>query len=237
MSQRLTCAEVEEDPTRARLLDEIVGARDSIYRFALFMTRDRHEAEDLTQDTLERAMSRLDTFDMARRQVGPWLFRIAKSLAIDQRRSAERRRRHDHGWYVSQPTHAPAPGEPGELPPALAAVVATLSREDRALLHLRVVVGLSPAETAHVLQITTTNCSTRLNRLMNKLRETSSTTSSSESVAARVDDLIDGRILPRTAAEREILIVAHALRAYAAPRRLSRSDSRHARALSVGVTP
>lgn len=69
-----------------RLADEY----DELYRFALSVTRDRSRAEDLTHDTLVRAIERSDRFEGDESKLGAWLRRILHNLAVDTARRSSR---------------------------------------------------------------------------------------------------------------------------------------------------
>src|SRR5882724_2441915 len=60
-------------------------------RFALSVTGNRADADDLVQDTLERALRHLDQWEPGTR-LDSWMFRIAQNLFIDTRRAAARKR-------------------------------------------------------------------------------------------------------------------------------------------------
>jgi RNA polymerase sigma-70 factor, ECF subfamily len=57
----------------------------NVYRFARRLTRDRHRAEDLTQETFLRAWQRREQLKETR-AVRVWLFRIAAHLWTDELR-------------------------------------------------------------------------------------------------------------------------------------------------------
>jgi RNA polymerase sigma-70 factor (ECF subfamily) len=61
----------------------------AVYRFLVHMTRDMHEAEDLTQETFAAAWERIGSFQ-GRATLATWLHRIAYTKFIDAQR-AERR--------------------------------------------------------------------------------------------------------------------------------------------------
>jgi len=68
--------------------DDLAAHSGDLYRFALGITRDRHLAADLVQDTYVRAMEKHDQFRGDAPVLG-WLRRILHNLAIDRgRRSA-----------------------------------------------------------------------------------------------------------------------------------------------------
>lgn len=52
-----------------------------VFAFLLTLTRNRHDAEDLTQDTFVRAWRKIDRFDPARPLL-PWLLTIARRQSI-----------------------------------------------------------------------------------------------------------------------------------------------------------
>jgi RNA polymerase sigma-70 factor (ECF subfamily) len=62
----------------------------SLYRFALSITRDPSRAEDLTHDTLVRAIERSHQFDGDKSKLGAWLRRILHNLAVDTARRSAR---------------------------------------------------------------------------------------------------------------------------------------------------
>ncbi len=61
-----------------------------VYRFSAMICRDLHQAEDLSQEALLRAMQALDRFDPARGSAEGWLWRIVVNLARDSGRAAGR---------------------------------------------------------------------------------------------------------------------------------------------------
>ena len=61
-----------------------------LYRFALSITRDPTRAEDLTHDTLVRAIERADQFRGNPAKLGAWLRRILHNHAVDTARRSSR---------------------------------------------------------------------------------------------------------------------------------------------------
>ena len=61
----------------------------AIYRFLSYLTRDKHLAEDLTQETFVSALGNIQQFKGAA-SAATWLHRIAYHKFIDSRRWAER---------------------------------------------------------------------------------------------------------------------------------------------------
>lgn len=65
---------------------EFVPHMDSLFRYALSMTRDRSRAEELTQDTLAKAVEHVDKYKPGT-NARAWLFRIMTNHYINQRRA------------------------------------------------------------------------------------------------------------------------------------------------------
>lgn len=57
----------------------------SVYRFALRLTRNTDQAEDITQHTFFRALEKIDSFE-GRSDVGTWLCSIAKNEYFSRQR-------------------------------------------------------------------------------------------------------------------------------------------------------
>ncbi|HEX2092331.1 MAG TPA: sigma-70 family RNA polymerase sigma factor [Longimicrobiaceae bacterium] len=76
------CAPVEEVPADAGFAEEALPYLDSVYRFALRLTRgDEAEAEDLVQDTYLRAYRGWSTYTRGT-QCRSWLFTICRNVAV-----------------------------------------------------------------------------------------------------------------------------------------------------------
>lgn len=70
------------------LTDELISHYPQIYRLALRLCRNAADAEDLTQDTLMRALRHVDAFDG--QHVRSWLFKIVRSSWVDECRRRNR---------------------------------------------------------------------------------------------------------------------------------------------------
>lgn len=79
----------DETVVRA-LYAEHAGA---LFTFARRLTGDAGRAEDIVQETLVRAWRHLDAVAPERGAVRPWLFTIARNVAIDQQRARNSRPR------------------------------------------------------------------------------------------------------------------------------------------------
>jgi RNA polymerase sigma-70 factor, ECF subfamily len=70
---------------------QMVAHLPRLRRFALSLTGNSADADDLVQDTVERALANLHRFERGTR-LDSWMFRIAQNLFIDAARSRKRRR-------------------------------------------------------------------------------------------------------------------------------------------------
>lgn len=72
-----------------RSLNEAYGP--ALRRFVTGLTGDRALADDVVQETLIRAWQHPDVLQRAEPAVRAWLYKVARNLVIDDRRSARRR--------------------------------------------------------------------------------------------------------------------------------------------------
>jgi RNA polymerase sigma-70 factor (ECF subfamily) len=138
-------------------------------RYARSLLKDRAAADDLTQDCLERAITRWHQ----RRADGDartWLFTILHNLAISRLRQAVRRGAHVGLDQVDERvTSRPPTQEDGLKHRELLHALETLPEEQRAVLLLVSVEDLSYAEAARVLDIPIGTVMSRLSRGREKL--------------------------------------------------------------------
>ena len=139
----------------------------SLRRYAHALLRDRTAADDLVQDTLDRAWTRIGSWHESG-DMRPWLFSIMHNLHVDQ----VRRQRlatvplDDEALTVSvRATHQ----DHLELRD-LDAALCRLPEEQREVLLLVALEEMSYAETAEVLGISPANVASRLFRAREKLR-------------------------------------------------------------------
>ncbi len=70
------------EDVRARMIEFLPRLR----RFAFALTRNMDQADDLVQDTCERALSRLDQWEPGTK-LESWMYRIAQNIWLDRKRS------------------------------------------------------------------------------------------------------------------------------------------------------
>lgn len=142
---------------------------DDVHAYLVYLTADRQLSEDLTVETFERALRRWSRFDARRSGVRTWLCQLARSAALDHFRSEERRRRREDRYAVHELREVAPPSFGEGLSFELEHALAELSRAEREVVALRVVLELDGEMTAKVLGISQSACSTRLSRALQKL--------------------------------------------------------------------
>jgi RNA polymerase sigma-70 factor (ECF subfamily) len=153
----------------ARLFDEHVW---DVYGFVAYRIGNRTEAEDLTQQTFERALKAWRRFDPARAQPRTWLLAIARNLLVDHyRRDRSSLHRHvGEGGVTEEQLPAAEGPESSGVSPELAKALATLSQRDREVVALRFGADLRGPEIADLLSLTLANVQQILSRSLRKLR-------------------------------------------------------------------
>ncbi|AZL68449.1 MULTISPECIES: sigma-70 family RNA polymerase sigma factor [Pseudomonas] len=140
-------------------------------RFALWLTREASSADDLVQATVERALSRRGQ-QREMDSLRPWLFTILYRLFLDGKR---RERLHARwlAWFGRSQAEESLGGDTESIVLAQADLqaFARLSAEQRALLLLVSVEGLSYKEAAETLGIPIGTVMSRLSRARAALRE------------------------------------------------------------------
>ena len=134
------------------------------YRAAYLVTHDA-AAEDIAQESFLAAVRALDRFDR-RRPFGPWLHRIVVNRAIDWTRARALR-----GEVELSPSLAGAQTESTGEARTLAARLAALSPEHRAVTVLRYLLEYTPGEIAELLDLPRGTVNSRLRRALDQLGE------------------------------------------------------------------
>lgn len=160
---------MDEKPVSERkgaILAEIPRLR----RYARALLRDRDAADDLVQDCLERALSRIDnwqTGDSPRR----WLFTIMHHIFIDQTRKLKRQSETlAHFAEMSEASAAPPTQLESVASREVFDALQSIGPERRAALLLVSVEGLTYAEAATVLGIPAGTLMSRIARGREELR-------------------------------------------------------------------
>lgn len=154
------------------LKQQIAEMAPRLRRFGYVVSGSLDEAEDLAQSACVRALSRLDQFQEGTR-LDSWLFRIVQTIWIDRTRSHRSRRNAgpDALETLTDGGSAVRRAEARLELSRLRTLVAALSEDQRAVLALVAIDGLSYREASEVLDIPVGTVMSRLARARKKLIE------------------------------------------------------------------
>jgi len=152
-----------------RAIEELLARYESsIYRFGRRMCGDEEAAREVLQETMIAAFKNLPGF-RGDASLSTWLYQIARSFCIKQRRGA----RPTVALEPDLPDPAASPEaqvQARQIGASLAAAIAALPLEQREVLVLRDVEGLSAPEAAEVIGIEVAALKSRLHRARMALR-------------------------------------------------------------------
>jgi len=157
--------------------DLVERCQHRLVRYLLYLTGRREYAEDLAQETWVRVLQRGSQYN-GRQRFDPWLFAIARNLAIDYLRKKRKGVQtaslpNDRDAMLLLPTSGPSPFEAAarsEDAIRLAGQLQILSPLYREALLLRFQEDLSLAEIAQVLGAPVTTVTSRIYRGLAALR-------------------------------------------------------------------
>ncbi len=116
---------------------------DSVYGYVSRIVRDEHEAEDITQHVFAKLMTVLPKYEQREVPFTAWILRVARNLALDHLRQ---RRPVPCEEVRASEQLADAAEQDRAL--SLKGALAALPPEQREVLVLRHVIGLTPSEIA-----------------------------------------------------------------------------------------
>jgi RNA polymerase sigma-70 factor (ECF subfamily) len=119
---------------------------DDVHRYVLSIVRDPHDAEDVTQAIFARLMTAIRRYEPQQVPFAAWLLRVARNAALDHMR---RRRPIPCEEVRATVDHEDQVGF--ERSQSLRVAFARLPHEQREVLVLRHIGGLSPSEIADSL--------------------------------------------------------------------------------------
>ena len=169
-----------------KAMDQLLARHEQkIYRFGLRMCGNEDDARDVLQETLLAAFKNLGTF-RGDAQLSTWLYQVARSFCIKQRRRREgepARLESMEGSEVraiaTDSTSLESRAHAREVGQVIQAAMNMLQEEQREALVLRDVEGLSAEEAAEVVGIEVGALKSRLHRARVQLKQ---------SLAAVLDD-------------------------------------------------
>jgi RNA polymerase sigma-70 factor, ECF subfamily len=146
----------------ARVREQIVGLLPRLRRFARNLTRNTHDADDLVQIGVERALLRLDQWRAGTR-LESWMFGILRNAWIDEVRSRGR-----YGRLFAPEEAGENVGDRSDQERvdtlSIQTAMAQLPEEQRTAVSLVLVEGLSYKEAAEAMDVPIGTLTSRLAR-------------------------------------------------------------------------
>jgi RNA polymerase sigma-70 factor, ECF subfamily len=121
---------------------------DHVYGYVASIVRDDYEAEDVTQHLFAKLMTALPKYEPREVPFSAWILRVARNVAVDHMRQ---RRAIPCDEVRALDTTADDDDSSRMRSLGLRDALATLSEEQRQVVVMRHVVGLTPSEIAHRL--------------------------------------------------------------------------------------
>jgi RNA polymerase sigma-70 factor (ECF subfamily) len=154
---------------RRRLQRQIGAERDRLYRIAWSWCHDSYQADDLVQETLARALAKIDNLrEESRLQV--WLTQILANLHRDHHRRTHPETGHDTDLLPSRDDpeeHA----DRTQLITRTRRAIGLLNDDQRQVLTLVDLAEFSYADTAIILNVPVGTVMSRLSRARRRMRE------------------------------------------------------------------
>jgi len=146
-----------------RLIDRYLNQLVNFFRY---LRAPEASVDDLVQETFERIIRKLDSYDENKR-FSAWLLTVGRNIYFDQCRGESRRREH-----LQQVVHEPVPTPEEEVVERQTAseLLQTLSPQERFLVELRVFQAVPFAEIAELTGEVEVTLRSRFFRIMGRLR-------------------------------------------------------------------
>jgi RNA polymerase sigma-70 factor (ECF subfamily) len=148
--------------TPQNIHEQIVTLLPRLRRFARNLTRNPHDADDVVQIAVERALTRLDQW-RSNARLDSWMFKIVRNAWIDELRSRARRGKIFLPAEAGENIGADSMERESELL-SVHSAMARLPEEQREAVSLVLVEGLPYREAAEVLDIPIGTLTSRLAR-------------------------------------------------------------------------
>ena len=118
---------------------------DNVYGYVRSIVRDEHEAEDITQQLFLKLIRVLGQYEPRAVPFSAWMLRLAHNLAMDHMRAPSRRLT---PCEEVRPTDTTEDDDAGDRARCLKAALRSLPEDQRNVLVLRHLAGLTPGEIA-----------------------------------------------------------------------------------------
>lgn len=150
------------------LRDQIIAMLPRLRRFARTLARNPHDADDLVQIAIERALAHTAQI-RAEASIAAWLFGILRNAWIDEHRGRRRRATLGLPGDADESLADPAAGSPEELL-CVQDALGRLPDEQRLAVSLVLIEGLSYKEAAAVMDVPIGTLTSRLARARETLQ-------------------------------------------------------------------
>jgi RNA polymerase sigma-70 factor, ECF subfamily len=157
------------EPVDQAFLDELMGSLKSLRAYAISLTHNMHQAEDLVQETVLRAISKQERFE-AGTNLAAWLMTILRNLFYSGRRRTQREVEDADGIHAATMISIPDQ-EDAIIVQDLHAALAKLPRGQRDAIMLVGAEGMAYEEAAAALGVNVGTLKSRVNRARNRLAE------------------------------------------------------------------
>jgi len=165
---RLVREAVDANP---RAFDELVRMHTRrVFNYVHQMTRNSHDAEDVTQQTFIKAFNNLHRFDPSRPLIN-WLLTIARRTTLNHFRASKRWEEMPPEAASSEPTPARTAEERDGTENIWAHARRLLAPRDFEIMWLRFSEQLSTAETARIVGLTETHVKVLIHRARQQLQK------------------------------------------------------------------
>jgi RNA polymerase sigma-70 factor (ECF subfamily) len=156
----------------AEFREELVSILPRLRRFAVTLTRDLHEADDLVQQACEKALLKQSQWEPGTR-LDSWVYRIIQNLHIDALRSRSRRGEQEPDFVLDEmsDTRNTDVPEREDMLSKLSRVIDQLPEEQRSVMLLVSVEEHSYREAAEILEVPIGTVMSRLSRARAKIME------------------------------------------------------------------
>lgn len=166
---------------RAAFKELVELYKDKLHRLAYRMTNNRHDSEDVVQETFMRVYMNLNHYD-ENQKFSTWIFRIGKNLCIDLLRKKKVDHSLDTGlgdeqdrtFYEKLPSAEASPESRvllGEMQDQMRKVIDKLSDKYKTIVTLYYLHEMSLQEISDALGVPVTTVKSRLHRGREQLRK------------------------------------------------------------------
>jgi RNA polymerase sigma-70 factor (ECF subfamily) len=156
----------QQRETIARMVSEI----PMLLRYARFLSRNADQADDLVQESLARAIARIDSWEPGT-NLQAWLIVILRNIFLNECRRAKRQRISLEQLQSAKIPQMPPPQEASLKLAELEKAFVSLSNDHRTVLQLVVIEGKTYEQSAKILNVTMGTIKSRLSRARTRLGE------------------------------------------------------------------